>query len=78
LDVFYNDEVAALQIPMSQSGINLATRSLVRKAQRHNIAVHYWTIDDEADMRKLIKIGADGIMTNVPSKLAKVLNEETK
>ena len=77
LDVFYNDKVAALQIPKSQSGINLATKSLVKKAHRHNIAVHYWTIDDESDMRKIIEIGADGIMTNVPSKLAKVLKEES-
>ena len=77
LDVFYNDKVAALQIPKSQSGINLATKSLVKKAHRHNIAVHFWTIDDESEMRKLIEIGADGIMTNVPSKLAKVLKEES-
>ena len=38
----------------------------------HNIAVHFWTIDDEEDMRHLIEIGADGIMTNLPHKLQEV------
>lgn len=76
VDALYNDNVAALQIPMKQMGINLATKGLVRTAHRHNIAVHYWTIDDEEDMRKLINIGADGIMTNLPTKLKKVYDEE--
>ena len=46
--------------------------SLARNAHKHNISVHYWTIDDEDDMRHLIEIGADGIMTNYPHRLKKV------
>lgn len=74
LDIFFIDRVAVLQVPMKQSGINLATKSFVKAAHKHNIAVHYWTIDDEEDMKHLIDIGADGIMTNIPSLLKKVLN----
>lgn len=75
LDIFYNDKISVLQIPMSQSGIHLDTKRLVKNAHKHNIAVHYWTIDNEEDMKKLIEIGADGIMTNVPSKLKEVYDE---
>lgn len=79
MDVFYNEPVAVLQIPMEQTvkGINihLDGKWFVKAAHRHNIAVHYWTIDDEEDMRYLIKIGADGIMTNLPHTLQKVYNE---
>ena len=79
MDVFYNEPVAVLQIPMSQSvkGINvhLDRKWFVNAAHRHNIAVHYWTIDDEEDMKYLIEIGADGIMTNLPHTLQKVYNE---
>lgn len=75
LDAFFTDSVCVFQIPMSQSGFNLAKKSLVDTAHRHNIAVHYWTINDEEDMRKLIKIGADGIMTDYPHLLKNVLNE---
>lgn len=75
LDIFYRDKVAVLQIPMNQSGFNLSTKSLVRNAHRHNIAVHYWTIDREKDMIKLLDIGADGIMTNKPTLLKNVFDE---
>ena len=72
LDCFYREKVCVFQIPMEQVGVNLATKALVRNAHKHNIAVHYWTVDDEDDMRYLISIGADGIMTNYPHKLKAV------
>lgn len=82
MDVFYNEPVAVLQIPMDQTvkGINihLDRKWFVDAAHRHNIAVHYWTIDEEDKMKYLIEIGADGIMTNLPHTLQKVYNEVFK
>ena len=75
LDALYAEPVAVLQIPMSLSIIHLDKKWFVNTAHKHNIAVHYWTIDDEDDMRYLIKIGADGIMTNLPHTLQKVYDE---
>jgi len=72
LDVFFTDGISVFQIPMKEAGINLATESLVKNAHKHNIAVHYWTIDDVEDMKYLIEIGADGIMTNYPHRLKDV------
>lgn len=72
LDVFYGDKIAVFQIPTEDSGINLATRRLVRSAHRHNLAVHYWTINDTEEMKRLIDIGADGIMTDYPHRLKEV------
>lgn len=72
LDVFYGDRITVFQIPTKQSGINLATSRLVRSAHRHNIAVHYWTINDIEEMKHLISIGADGIMTDYPHRLKEV------
>ena len=72
LDLFYGDRVAVFQIPTEQSGINLATKRLVRSAHRHNLAVHYWTINDVDEMKHLINIGADGIMTDYPHRLKEV------
>ena len=74
LDVFFGDPITVFQIPMNQYGIDLSTAALVNTAHRHNIAVHYWTIDDEDDMRWLASIGADGIMTNYPHRLKAVLD----
>lgn len=38
----------------------------------HNLAVHYWTVNDKEEMKHLIDIGADGIMTDYPHQLKEV------
>ena len=75
IDAFYNDGIAVLQIPMEEYGISLSSKRLISFARRHNIATHYWTINDEADMRTLIENGADAIMTDYPHKLKAILDE---
>ncbi len=80
--VFYQPtSYAALQIPVSTNlpvinELNLATWLLVESAHSHNMAVHYWTINDEDEMRRLIKIGCDGIITDYPESLIDLLNED--
>ena len=64
----------ALQPPENYKGIPIVTRNLVRAAHRQDLRVDVWTIDDEADMRRLLGYGVDGIMTDRPDILAKVLN----
>jgi glycerophosphoryl diester phosphodiesterase len=78
LDLFYFDEVSVLQVPMGRYGLNLATRGFVNTARKHNIAVHYWTINDPDDMRLLIRNGAHGIMTDRPTLLKQIIDQETK
>lgn len=75
LDVFFTDKVCVFQLPTEQIGFNLSTKSFVNKAHKHNIAVHYWTINDKDEMRRLVEIGADGIMTDYPHRLLDVYNE---
>lgn len=72
LDLFFDDGMCVFQLPMEEYGLDLATKKLVSTAHRHNLAVHYWTIDDPEEMRHLIGIGADGIMTNYPHRLQSV------
>jgi len=78
LDVFFGDKMCVFQFPTEEYGFNLATKSFVKKANRHNLAVHYWTINDPEEMRYLIEIGADGIMTDYPHRLKEVMNEYGK
>ena len=72
LDVFFRDELCVFQFPMEEKGFDLATKSFTNAAHNHNLAVHYWTINDPEDMRLLIEIGADGIMTDYPHRLKAV------
>ncbi len=75
LSVFYHDPINVMQLPTEQYGINLSSKAFIRMANKHNIAVHYWTIDDADEMKRLIENGADGIMTDRPTLMKEVLIE---
>lgn len=67
---------AAAQIPpVDPKGRPLATPELVATAHEHGIAVHVWTIDDPDEMRALLDVGVDGIMTDRPAVLREVFEE---
>lgn len=54
----------AVQIPVRQGPIPVATRSMVRHAHENGIAVHVWTIDDPTEIARLLDLGVDGIMSD--------------
>ena len=79
LDVFFQDDMCVFQLPIDYElgglTFDLATEYLVDTAHDHNLAVHYWTINHPDEMRMLIDIGADGIMSDYPHRLAEVYAE---
>mgnify|MGYP000845365246 FL=1 len=63
-----------VQVPVSQSGVPIITRSFVQTAHRRGLVVHAWTIDDEPTMVRLLEMGVDGIVTDRPTLLQSVLD----
>jgi glycerophosphoryl diester phosphodiesterase len=63
----------ALQGPETYHGLRIVTPGFIRAAHRQGLRVDIWTIDSEADMRRLLGYGVDGIMTDRPDVLAKLL-----
>lgn len=63
----------ALQVPPEQNGTIIVTEDFVTDAHNNGLAVHVWTIDDRAEMERLIDLDVDGIMTNRPTLLEEVL-----
>ncbi len=63
----------ALQGPETYRGLRIVTPGFVRTAHERGLRVDVWTIDSEPDMRRLLGYGVDGIMTDRPDILAKVL-----
>lgn len=59
-----------IQMPLYHHSI---TARFVRQAHRAGLRVHAWTIDDPAAMEYLFDIGCDGIMTNDPELLRRVM-----
>lgn len=70
------EKYTAVQIPMEASGLDLASERLAESLHKRGIAVQYWTINDEDSVRRLVEIGADGIMTDHPNIVKKVLDQE--
>lgn len=73
----YTPRTDALQVPFRWEGRQVTTPRFVREAHRRNLPVHVWTVDDPETMRTLLAWGADGIQTDRPDLLARVLHEET-
>ncbi len=63
----------AFQVPTEFLGMTIVDEAFVAAAHRHGVAVHVWTIDDAAEMARLLDLGVDGIMTDRPSVLADLL-----
>jgi glycerophosphoryl diester phosphodiesterase len=62
----------ALQIPAGFAGRPLATPELVRHAHAHGVQVHVWTVNDPAEMARLLDLGVDGIVSDFPARAAEV------
>jgi len=66
---------AALQVPSSYAGQTVVDRAFVDAAHHHGVHVHCWTIDDPAEMHRLLELGVDGVMTDRPAVLRDVFAE---
>jgi glycerophosphoryl diester phosphodiesterase len=65
----------ALQVPVSFAGVPLVTRRFVEAAHARGVRVDAWIVNDPAEMRRLLDLGVDVIMTDHPETLASVLAE---
>lgn len=63
------------QLPLQTRGVPLVDARLVRRAHDLALPVHVWTVNDADEMRRLLELGVDGIMTDQPAVLKQVLIE---
>jgi len=65
----------ALQVPVATGNLTVCDAELLDAAHRAGLAVHVWTIDDPDEMGRLVDLGIDGIISDVPSVLTDVFAE---
>lgn len=51
-------------VPVSWHGVRIVTPRFIARAKRRDIPVYAWTIDDAAEMARLLDLGVDGIMAD--------------
>lgn len=67
----------ALQVPPAFGDVAIVTAESVAAAHALGIEVHVWTINDEDEMRRLLALGVDAIMSDVPGRAAAVLGRRS-
>ncbi|GAA3359894.1 MULTISPECIES: glycerophosphodiester phosphodiesterase [Saccharopolyspora] len=66
---------AAAQVPPRRGRIQVVDPRFVRTAHRWGREVHAWTVDEPEQMRRLLDLGVDGLVTDRPDLLREVLGE---
>ncbi len=66
-------DYVALQVPATQGDTVIVDERFVDAAHRLGVAVHVWTVNDEAGMARLLDLGVDGIISDLPSPLVSMV-----
>lgn len=68
LAAIYTPPFQALQVPVSQGSLTVVTPHFVEAAHARNLRVQVWTINDRAEMDRLLAMGVDGLITDRPDR----------
>ena len=64
---------AGFQVPECAGTTRIVSRRFVEIAHRADLAVHVWTVDDEADANRLLSWGVDALITDRPDLISRVV-----
>ncbi|WP_320121525.1 glycerophosphodiester phosphodiesterase [uncultured Sphaerochaeta sp.] len=63
------------QVPTRQWGIEVVTPSFIQTMHNRGSIIQVWTINEEAEMKRLYQMGVDSVMTDKPALAIKVASE---
>ncbi|MCP4625525.1 MAG: glycerophosphodiester phosphodiesterase [bacterium] len=69
----YTSNAQALQVPEKYGDQQIVNERFITAAHARNMRVQVWTVNDIDSMKRLLKLGVDGIMTDYPQKLIALL-----
>ena len=76
----YRPVADAFQVPEYSRGLHVVTPGFVRAAHAKGVEVHVWTVNEVADMRRLLGWGVDGLIGDYPDRMmalvGRVSNDE--
>jgi len=71
----YSPVEKALLVPKTVKGRQVVSIEFVEAAHARNLKVAVWTINRNEDMRRLIAVAVDGILTDYPDRLSGIIKE---
>lgn len=78
LGQLYTPPAEAFQIPEMRGKLKILSPRFIANAKRKNLNLQIWTVNETADMSRLIQMGAEGIITDRPDRLKRVLGQEAR
>jgi glycerophosphoryl diester phosphodiesterase len=73
LESVYSPDAQALQVPPTYGDLQVVTQRFVEAAHARNLKVHVWTVNETDSMKRFMRLGVDGIMTDYPQRLLEAL-----
>ncbi len=64
-----------MQIPVRYSRLQLITPHFVYNLKKHAVQLHVWTVNDSAEMRRLLSWGVDGLITDFPQRAVDIVQQ---
>ncbi|MBK9036651.1 MAG: glycerophosphodiester phosphodiesterase [Myxococcales bacterium] len=64
---------SAAQVPLRAGPVRFDRRGFIDRCHQLGLRVDFWTVDDPAEARRLIALGADGVMTDDPARMTAAL-----
>ena len=69
----YRGPAVVVQTPEDLRGREVVEPRLLELAASMNVKVQVWTVNREPDMRRLLDMGVQGILTDYPDRLLRVM-----
>ena len=73
MDIISQRRVRRAQVLAVQS--EMLSSALMRGAARHKLKTHVWTVNDAEQMRAVLAYGVDGVLTDNPRELQRMIGE---
>lgn len=67
--------VECVQVPELFKNIRIIDAAFIASAHERGLAVHVWTVNEEDNMRQLLDLGVDGLITDEPTLARSVIDE---
>ncbi len=65
----------AAQVPLRWEGTEVADREFVDEAHRLGLIVQVWTVDDPDEIEEMFRLGVDGVITDRPRMVRRLVDE---
>ena len=68
----------ALQVPEREGKLTLVTPDFVKNLHAQGVQIHVWTVNEPAQMQRLLSWGVDGLITDFPERAIEEIEKRSR